>query len=341
MRKLKSFDNEVELTKEESYIIEKKFLDDFKISDNVVEKEICVDKILKRKKYKFVEKDYNRPQAIFFVELDSNITIFGRKLLSELYINKLIPSKNCSLISKNMIIGILYNYNKSGRNVEIEYYPLTDGERKYIFNKFLKVNNKINIYYPFKFYDYNTNKEVDSPKEGWKIYDNTAQILFNGEKHLRQYTINFLKQLEINKGQIFFDPACSTGDFLYSIKKEFPDIVTIGQDLGKDMVECSKNKLDKVYFGNSIDTPVKDESVDFIFFRFLNSRVVTSENAKKLYDVLIKKVKKGGYIICFGHTPVLLELKEIKKEDFEIVSCNGYDNEYDSIFQYYILRRIV
>lgn len=339
MKRLQSFNNTTELTKEESNIIEEKIFNYFKINDDITEKELDMNDLFKRKKYNFLEKDYNRPQAIFYIKLDSEITVFGRKMISELYINNLIPSKNCSLISKNMIVGVLSNYRKIDRNIEIEYYPLTDGERKYIFNKIIKTNNKLNINFPFKFYDYHTNMEVDSPSDGWKIYDNTIQTLANGEKHLRKHTLDFLKSLTINEGEIFFDPACSTGDFLYSIKKEYPTITTIGQDLGKDMVECSKKKIDKVYHGNSIDTPIEDESVDFIFFRFLNSRVVTSENAKKLYDVLVKKVRKGGYIICFGHTPVLLELEEIKKENLELISCNGYDREYDSIFQYYVLRR--
>lgn len=339
MKELYSFNNINELSKEESNIIEEKMYNHIKINDNVVETKIDFNKIMQRDNFCFLEKDYNRPQNIFFIYLDSDIIVFGRKINSELYNKKLIPSKNCSLISKNMIIGILKDYKKEKRTIEIKYYPLTDGERKYLFNNMIKHNSKVDITYPFKYYDYLNNKEVDSPSDGWKIYDNTEQILFNGEKHLRKYTIDFLKKQNINEGTIFFDPACSTGDFLYTIKKEYPKIITIGQDLGKEMVECSKNKLDKVYCGDSINTPVPDNSVDYLFLRFLNFRVVTTKKANELYNSLIKKVKIGGYIICFGHTPILLEFSELKKENFELISCNGYDKEYDSVFQYYIFRR--
>ena len=55
--------------------------------------------------------------------------------------------------------------------------------------------------------------------------------------------------------------------------------------------------------------------------------------------VLIKKVKNGGLIICFGHTPVLLRKEWFKKMSLNILECNGYDRKRNAIFQYYILEK--
>ena len=334
---IRCFNNIKPLLKEEYNVIEQEVYNELIIDESTKEGDFDIKKVNGRKETYFIEKDYNKPQNIFFIEYE-DIVIWGRKIISELYIHKLIKSKNCSMINKNMIVGILKNYRKEGRDIKITYIPLTDGERINVFTKIKKRRN-YNIYYPFKYFDYDSLKEVVSPTDGWKIYSDTEITLFNGEKHLREYTINFLDTLNIEKGSVFFDPACSTGDFLYTIKKKYPNIIAIGQDLGKDMVECATPKLDKVYYGDSINTPVLDDSVDFLFLRFLNFRVVSTSKAKELYDILIKKVKVDGYVICFGHTPVLLSINELKKDNFELISCNGYTSKYDSIFQYYILRR--
>lgn len=340
MKKLRSFNNDFPYSKDEKYVNEKIIYEEMKISNNVKEENIDFDKIKNRKTERFLEKDYNKPQNIFFIKLNEEITIFGRKLLSILRQKKLIPSINCSLISSSMIIGILSDYKKEEREIAINYYPLTDGEKKCLFST-IKLNRAFDIYHPFIFYDYYTRKESDSPIDGWKIRKNTKNELFNGEQHIRDFTIKFLNTIDVTDNAIFFDPACSTGDFLSSIKNIYPTIKTIRQDLGIEMVKCAQEKLDIVYHGDALNSPVDDESIDFLFLRFLNFRVVTSEKAKKIYFNLIKKVKNNGYIICFGHTPVLLLLEDLKVDNLKIISCNGYSKEYDSIFQYYILKKEV
>ena len=341
MKKMYSFNNNFILSKKKSHIIEKRISKYYNINDNVLEQDVNINKIIKRKYVSFSEKNYNRPQNIFFLKIkEINITIFGRKLISPLYDEKMIKSINCSMINKNMIIGLLKNYKVNKEDIIVNYYPLNNGERLKIFNT-IKKNRMINISYPFKYYDYYTKKEIDSPIDGWKVNKNIALNLYNGEKHFRKYTIKIMKKLGVKNGAVLFDPACSTGDFLHEIKQYFPKTTTIGQDLSKEMADISKEKIDIVYTGDSAITPIKNESVDFLFLRFLNSKVVTTAKAKELYNILIEKVNKGGYIICFGHTPILLELDYIHKYNLELLLCNGYCQKYDSIFQYYVFRRIL
>ena len=339
MKKLDSFKNEFVLDKKIDHDIEKKIDGKFRIASNTREKKIILDKIMKRKELLFYEKDYNRPQCIFYVYVKSlNVIVFGRKMISPLYKKNMISSINCSMITRDMIVGILSNGIKNGHDIIINYFPLTAGERLNIFN-IIKNDSMINIEYPFVYCDYHTHCELDSPVDGWKIYNNTELNLFNGEEHLRLYTIEILDKIGVGNKSVLFDPACSTGDFLYELKKRFPQVVTIGQDLSQEMVAISKSKLDIVYCGDSIFTPVSDNSVDFLFLRFLNSKVVTTDKAKELYNLLIKKVRVGGYVICFGHTPVLLNMDFMVKKEWKLISSNGYDKKYNSVFQYYVLRR--
>lgn len=47
--------------------------------------------------------------------------------------------------------------------------------------------------------------------------------LYNGEKHIREYTLNFLNNIDIKKNTVVFDPACSTGNFL-KMENAIPEI---------------------------------------------------------------------------------------------------------------------
>ncbi len=106
------------------------------------------------------------------------------------------------------------------------------------------------------------------------------------------------------------------------------------------MWRIGEDYVDEIYCGDSINTKIKDESVDIEFFRFLNSEVVTTEYAYLLFEHLYKKVKKNGIIVIFGHTPVLMKKEFFIKLGLKVVQSIAYDKDYDCIFQYYVLRRV-
>ena len=135
---------------------------------------------------------------------------------------------------------------------------------------------------------------------------------------------------------VVYDPACSTGEFLSDYKKGFPMSYTIGHDLSQEMINYAKDYVDESCCCNAVDSPLKDKSVDLMFLRFLNSEVVDTRMAYKILKVLIKKVKRNGLIVCFGHTPVLIRKEMFMKYGLTPVICNGYDKDRDSIFQYYV-----
>lgn len=140
--------------------------------------------------------------------------------------------------------------------------------------------------------------------------------------------------------KIIYDPACSTGEFLEDFKKNYPKSYTIGHDLSQEMVDYAKNFVDESCCCNAINSPLKEKSVDLMFLRFLNSEVVTTKDAYKIFKVLVSKVKKNGIIVCFGHTPVLITKKWFIENNLRPIICNGYDSDRDAIFQYYVFEVI-
>ena len=294
---------------------------------------INIKEILKRKKIIFEDYDYNLPQNIFIIKYKGK-TIVGRKIRSVLRIENKINAINCSMITAPMLLGILSKRNKKGRKIVLEYYPFNNEEKQFIFNE-IKLDRTIDIYYPYKYRDFYTNKEEVSPDTGWSFNPEKKEYLGYGEVHFREFTKEYLKELN-KEYKIVYDPACSTGEFLSDYKKNFPTSYTIGHDLSNEMINYAKDYVDEAQCCNALYSPLKDKSVDLMFLRFLNSEVVSTYMAYKIFKVLIKKVKKNGLIICFGHTPVLIKKEQFIKYGLIPIICNGYDKKRNAIFQYYV-----
>lgn len=297
--------------------------------------ELNLSNIFSRKIEKFEDYEYNLPQSIFLLKSYKGKIIVGRKVRSVLRIENKINAINCSMITAPMLLGFLHHRNIKNRKITIEYHPFTNEEKKYIFNE-LKTNRKIDIYYPYKYRDFYTKKEETSPETGWSFNPEKKKYLGYGEVHFRNYTKSFLETLG-KEFKIVYDPACSTGEFLSDYKNSFPKSHTIGHDLSQEMIDYAKDHVDESFCCNAFDSPLKDNSVDLMFLRFLNSEVVNTQMAYKIFKVLVKKVKKNGIIICFGHTPVLIRKEMFIKYGLTPIICNGYDKERNAIFQYYVL----
>lgn len=334
---MKSFNNTKPLTYDEMLNIENKIYEEQIINDEVKAEQIIVEDILKRKIETFSDKTFNFPQHIFLIDNYKGNILVGRKIKSVLSIENKINAFHCSMITSSMLLGFLKRKDEFGKDVKVEYFPFTKGEKVTIFNE-IKNDRMINLYYPFKYRHFETNEEEKSPNEGWSLNPEKVVYLGYGEEHIRDYTITFLKNI-VKKDMIIYDPACSTGQFLNTIKKEYPFVKTIGQDLSKEMCDYAKNYVDEIYCGDSINSPIKNNSVDLMFLRFLNSEVVTTEYAYKLFNYLIKKVKNKGKIVAFGHTALLIQDSHFKKCGLKVQQRIAYDEKYDAIFQYYVLEK--
>lgn len=320
-----------ELEKKEKEIYNELFYDEdsVRLLEKIDIKNICMrDSII------FSDYDYNLPQNIFIIKMKKGKNIVGRKIRSVLRIENKINSINCSMITSPMLLGFLEKRSKKSRQIIIEYYPFTNEEKKYIFKKLIG-DRASDIYYPYKYRDFYSNKEEQSPDTGWSFNPDKKEYLGFGEKHLRKFTLEFFKNIDMDK-KIIYDPACSTGEFLASLKKEYPKCYTIGHDLSQEMINYAKNYVDESCCCNALNTPLKESSVDIIFLRFLNSEVVSMRDAYKILKVLLPKVRKAGLVVCFGHTPVLIRKEQFEKLGLKCIICNGYNKEKNALFQYYI-----
>ena len=296
--------------------------------------------LFKRKSNQFVEFDYNMPQTIFFIFDDSSSNIIvGRKTLSQYYLNKQLESLNCSRIQYNMLLGILKGTDYSNRKIIIDYFPFSQEEKKFVFDNITKNLNNYNIEYPYRFKFFDTNLEQTSDDLDWNVDEEMANYLSTGESHIRKYTCKNLIEHQINPKTIY-DPACSTGEFLKSLKKVYPKATTIGHDLSKSMVDYSRKNVDQSLCCDAFNSPIKNESIDLLLLRFLNGGVVDTENAHKLFDVLIKKVVRDGHILCIGHTPILIKKEDFINSNLNVIDSIGYDKESNSIFQYYLAKKM-
>ncbi len=332
-----SFINEKPLTYEELLRMENEIYNEEQIAENIKAEDVNIEDVLKRNTENFNDKTFNLPQNIFYISEYRGKTIVGRKIRSVLSFENKINAIHCSMITSSMILGILKRGIQKGKDITIEYFPFTKSEKMTVFNE-IKDDKLSDIYFPFKYLDYYTSEEEKSPSTGWDLNPEKVIYLGYGEEHIRKYTIKFIEKY-MRHGIEVFDPACSTGQFLNTIKQSYPECKTIGQDLSREMVEYANEYVDEIYCGDSINTPIEDESVDIMFLRFLNSEVVTTEYAYELFNNLYNKVKKDGIIIAFGHTPLLIKSEYFKSLGLKVEQTIAYDEELDCIFQYYVLRR--
>lgn len=289
---------------------------------------------------------YGLPQGVFYLNIDvpgspNPIRILGRKVLSDFWMKNKIPELYCSFISADMLLGIFWDQRVTENKVTVHYYPFEKSEKLYAMDQVMKSSYGLpELVFPYPLLRQTTHQELCSSPEGWVIDDAFDVMLGCGEERIREYTIKFIGSTK-TKNAILYDPACSTGVFLSTLKNAFPDAYTIGQDLSKQMVDISRQRVDEVHCGNAMEPKIKQGTADFCFVRFLNSEVVKSTEAEELLVALLPTVKRGGYMITFGHTPVLLSSANYKAiPGFKIIQCIATAVDNSGIFQYYVLQRL-
>jgi len=316
--------------------IEKKIYEEtFFFKKNIKKVTINYSKIIQRKSVLLADYDYNLPQNIFIIKAKGTKEIVGRKIISPLWFSKKINAMNCSMITAPMLLGILKSRKKINRKIIIEYFPFFNEEKQGVFDN-LKKDFTSDILYPYQYRDFKTKKVKTSSKKGWRFSLKKKKNLSYGEGHIRKFTKGYFSYLE---NEVIYDPACSTGEFLLSLKKNHPKIFTIGHDLSREMINYASRYVDQAYCCDASNSPLANKSVDIMFLRFLNDEIVTNKKAYKIMRKLKDKIKAKGLIVAFGHTPVLMRKRWLLANGFKILNSIGYDAYYDAIFQYYVLAK--
>ena len=301
------------------------------------------DDVSKRPISKYFENFNEIPQGVFF--LRSNMcdrVIVGRRILSHQFVKNKIRELQCSHVTASMILGKLVDQRIKEDGVVLFYNELSAGEKIRLIDDILETGmSEFELTYPFPALVHLNKEEIQSPEEGWEIDEKLALSLGEGEVYLREYSIKFLKSLEEDELRMF-DCACSTGQFLFTMKTALPNSYTIGSDLSAHMAEFAGKRVDEIHCANALQPPVPPKSVDIVFVRFINSEVIKTEIAHIFLKPLTECLKIGGHIIIFGHTPVLTSAAEIKMvvPNLEIIQSIGGAREWNGIFQFYIAKRI-
>ena len=291
------------------------------------------------------ESLFGLPQSVFFLDIrkpgqPGAVRLVGRKLLSNFWVKFKIPEIHCSFITAGMILGVFVDQRLSDSVVSVHYHPLTNPEKLKVMEDItLNDGKEVELTYPFPLLRESTRSEWGSPPEGWIVDDAYDAMLAGGEELIRAYSIQFLKQIGVEK-PILYDPACSTGVFLSTLHKALPGSYTIGQDLSQQMADFAKVRIDEAYCANAATPKIKLGTADVVYIRFLNSEVIKTSEAEELLSALLPTVKSGGYIVTFGHTPVLLSSSIFRcLSGFRLTQCVGVALDKTGIFQYYVIQK--
>ncbi|RQS26588.1 class I SAM-dependent methyltransferase [Burkholderia sp. Bp8992] len=272
----------------------------------------------------------------FFIVKTGEQSFVGSKILSDIVTKHGSPGFFCSKISSEMILGRLEYFQTSQEGVEVFYTEMEKRGIEAVLAS-LKASATAEIHYPFVQLVGADKVEINTPGNGWHIDEHRAHLLGLGEIYLRRLSACFLNNLN-TRNLVVYDPACSTGQFLFELKQAHPGIYTIGQDISADMIRFAEGKADELHVGDSLHPKPAEKSVDLIFFRFLNAEVVSRSKALDLFRSVMRCLKDGGYAVLFGHTPVLLNRSELLGEGCRVHSCVA-TVEDGSVVQFYVIQK--
>lgn len=307
----------------------------------------CIDwaEVADRPLERLDESLFGLCQGVFYLTVGSPgkpgfLRLVGKKLLSDLFVDFRIPELYCSLVTADMLLGLLVDERLSDSKITVFYNPINQSEKIRVMNDIMASGGaNVELVFPFPIMRQSTRQEWGSPPEGWQVDDAYDIMLGCGEERIRAYSIKFLNDAKLEK-PILYDPACSTGVFLSTLQKAIPGSYTVGQDLSQQMANFAKDRVDEAHCANALFPKIKLGSADAVYIRFLNSEVVMTCEAEELLSALLSTVKVGGYVVTFGHTPVLLSSSNFRAlQGFQLVQCVGVDVNKGGIFQYYVIKR--
>ena len=283
----------------------------------------------------FLNEDTIENPERFFFFTKNGTTYVGTKTISDQVLENNLPGIFCSKIFYFNILGLLINFTCGKKEVRVAFNDISLEEKQGLFNSLTEQDE---IFFPFIKLD-KLGNETGSPKEGWFISKERAEYLGLGEKHIREYSIELIKNNFLSHNKLtVFDPACSTGQFLYEMKKNNRNLHTIGQDLSKQMIEFASDKVDELYCGDSFYPQIHEGTVDILFLRFLNYEVVTSEQARKILPKVLSTLKPKGTIVIFGHTPTFLNKLDLNIMNIKLSQSLAKKDNF--IFQYYVGEKV-
>jgi isonocardicin synthase len=277
-----------------------------------------------------------KPYDLFFFEVGGRRFV-GRKTPFRFERGGSVQELKCALVAASMVLGLVVRDQVTERGVLVYYRPLEEGERRAWFAAFHS-RPEHDLYYPYPYLTAEGRRERCAPDEYWNTSPERVESLGEGERVLRQHTLDLLADCDL-AGARLYDPACSTGEFLSALKARHPSAYVIGQDKSREMVELSRTRLDEAHWGDARHPAVPEGSVDWVFCRFLNVDVVPAAAAHALFLQAARCCREGGHLVVLGHTPILVAGSFFEALGLGIRQRIGYSRADDGVFQYYVLHK--
>ena len=238
-----------------------------------------------------------------------------------------------SIILPGMIRGILISLDETRDEITLGIrVPDDPAWRK----KLLPACPDYNIHFPWPPLDDQGNEAV-CPESFWNQMADTPEKLDRQEAHFRVHTLKLLQDIAF-PGCRVFDPACSTGAFLASLKEQLPRLNYFAADRAEKMVIKARQQLPHVAHSDFMQTSDRTR-FDIIFCRFANHEVIRHDQTAPVIDKLITLLNTKGYVIIFGHTPVNIDIADyVRGKNIALKMTSGYSERFAGFFQYYLLQ---
>ena len=282
--------------------------------------------------YEAREELTGHPERLFLFSL-GGLWYAGWKTISDYVVERDMPGLFCSRVYWHNVLGLVEGLRTCAVDARVTFRPLDEAARRAVF---AALTPDTELIHPFV-KQREPGREKTGPADGWLVTGERAAFLGMGEEHIRSYTRDrFGGQFAaLTEDVVAYDPACSTGQFLSDFATLNPArIRTVGQDLSKQMVEYAESRLERVYHGDAMRPAVPLGSVDILFSRFLNSEVVTTEQARSILPGLVAALRPGATLVLFGHSPLLLDAHDLVNAGLRVRQSLARQDDY--VFQYYI-----
>lgn len=258
----------------------------------------------------------------------------GRRLLER---RPAGPPQPTSRISPVMLLGEWEGFLEAEDGMRCHFRPAAAADKRAAVAA-AAGDPEAEIAFPFALLD-EAGREIVSPPEYWSGDPGLAAALDEGEAHLRDCTARLLGRLDLPAGSVVYDPACSTGTFLASVKRAAPAARVVGSDLSAAMVGLARPRLDDAFVADAATVAIPDGCA-LLVLRFLNAEVLTVAQAEAAFRHLCGQLRPGAHAVVFGHTPVLAPVGPLCAElGFDRLRAVGATPDRGAVFQYHLLRR--
>lgn len=273
-----------------------------------------------------------RPERLFVFRLGTR-WYAGYKTISDYVLDRDMPGLFCSRVYWHNVVGELESFRTSAADARVAFRPLDEAERRAAFDAITPLTELV---HPFT-KQREQGREKTSPPDGWLVSDERDAYLSIGEEHVRRYTRELFGPRfgALTEDVLAYDPACSTGRFLSDFATLDPErIRTVGQDLSREMAAYARKRLERVHHGDAMHPAVEPGTADIVFSRFLNSEVVSTEQAREILPRLVATLRPGGSMVLLGHSPVLLDAADLAGAGLTVRQTTARQD--DCVFQYYV-----